>query len=74
MPKQDRQFKRGDLVRIRTLTLLDGMMEKRDMYFVGTVLACRYKTGAYLIYPANSPLADYPYWVDESNLELLPDR
>jgi hypothetical protein len=68
-----RKFKRGDLVRIRTFTAIDDMMQRKKLYFVGTVLECRYKVGAYCIYPANSPLTTEPYWIDAASLEPLPD-
>ena len=70
--KPAHKYKRGDLVRIRTFTAIDQMMERKKLYFVGTVLECRYKTGAYYIYPANSPLATTPYWIDAGSLEPLP--
>ena len=54
------KFKVGDLVRIKLHTTLN---------FLAVVIQCRHKTGAYYIYPANSPLTTHPYWVDGSMIE-----
>lgn len=60
------RIKKGDLVKILTLTTLDKFSN-----FVGTVLECRYKTDAYFILPANSPFTAQPYWLAGDQLRVL---
>ena len=60
------RIKKGDLVKILTLTTLDKFSN-----FVGTVLECRYKTDVYFIAPANSPFTVEPYWRPGSQLRVI---
>lgn len=61
-----RAIKKGDLVKILTLSRLDECID-----YVATVLQCRYKVDAYLILPANSPFTTAPYWLAGTNLKVL---
>jgi hypothetical protein len=65
-----KKLKKGDIVKIVSNTKFDEML-KENFAFVGTVLECRHKTNAYLVFPANSPFYDEPYWTDGKHLEKL---
>ena len=63
--------KRGDLVKIFITPKFDKLLKNAGVMFVGTVLECRYKTDAYYILPANSPLTTEPYWIAGSMVEVV---
>lgn len=65
-----KRIKKGDLVNILTGTKLDKILKDKNASFVGTVLECRYKTDAYLVFPANGPFIFEPYWTEGYRLEV----
>lgn len=67
----DKPIKRGDLVRVLTLTPLDRLMGEQGKNFIATVLECRYKSDRYRIVPWNSPISGDSYWIEGRKLTVL---